>query len=197
MTAEPQVISAFLRQQFPDEVLASHQYRGDDTVVIKPGRMLEVFRFLRDEPRAAFTVLMDLAGVDYLAFGRAPSTAPSLATPSPLPYFMKPKAVAETWERGVGESLRFEVVYHLYSLPHNHRLRVRLPVDEREAAVDSVAGLWQSANWFEREVWDMYGIRFRGHPNLTRILMYDAFDGHPLRKDYPINKRQPLIGPKN
>ena len=92
---------------------------------------------------------------------------------------------------------RFEVVYHFYSLKWNHRLRLKIPVDEKNAEVDTLCDLWPSANWYEREVWDMFGIRFKGHPNLKRILMYDEFKGHPLRKDYPFNKRQPLVGPVN
>ncbi len=94
-------------------------------------------------------------------------------------------------------SPRFEVVYHLYSMARNHRLRIKVRVDLKDAVVPSVTSLWPVADWFEREVWDMFGIRFEGHPNLRRILMYEEFQGHPLRKDYPYNKRQPLIGPKN
>ena len=74
---------------------------------------------------------------------------------------------------------------------------MKIPLPEQKPEMDSVASLWGSADWFEREVWDMYGIRFHGHPNLKRILMYEGFEGHPLRKDYPVNKRQPLIGPVN
>ena len=92
---------------------------------------------------------------------------------------------------------RFEVVYHFYSLAKNHRLRLKVRVPEKDAVVPSLVPLWPIADWFEREVWDMFGIRFDGHPNLKRILMYEEFAGHPLRKDYPYNKRQPLIGPKN
>lgn len=92
---------------------------------------------------------------------------------------------------------RFEVVYHFYSLKHNHRIRVRALVSETDCTIDSLVSLWVGANWFEREAYDMYGIKFNGHPNLKRILLYEEFVGHPLRKDYPINKRQPLIGPKN
>ncbi len=92
---------------------------------------------------------------------------------------------------------RFEMVYHFYSLTKNHRLRVKVKVDEKDPMVPSLTRLWACADWFEREVWDMFGIRFDGHPNLKRILMYEEFQGHPLRKDYPYNKRQPLIGPKN
>jgi NADH-quinone oxidoreductase subunit C len=92
---------------------------------------------------------------------------------------------------------RFEVVYHLYSLARNHRLRVKVGVEEATCEVPSLVSLWPSANWMEREVWDMYGIRFAGHPDLRRILLYDEFEGHPLRKDYPKERRQPLIGPRN
>lgn len=92
---------------------------------------------------------------------------------------------------------RFEVVYHFYSLNHNHRFRVKIPVHEGDCILESLTPLWRTANWYEREVWDLYGIKFRGHPNLRRILLYEEFKGHPLRKDYPVNKRQPLIGPLN
>ena len=92
---------------------------------------------------------------------------------------------------------RFEVVYHFYSLAKNHRLRIKVRVDEKDPVVPTLTSLWPIADWFEREVWDMFGIRFDGHPNLKRILMYEEFVGHPLRKDYPYNKRQPLIRPRN
>ncbi len=87
---------------------------------------------------------------------------------------------------------RFDVVYHLYSVEHNHRLRIKLQVDDSEA-VPTATKLWPAADWYEREVWDLYGIKFAGHPNLKRIMMYEEFKGHPLRKDYPYDKRQPLI----
>jgi NADH-quinone oxidoreductase subunit C len=88
---------------------------------------------------------------------------------------------------------RFEVVYHLYSLRLNHRLRVKTPVPEQDPEVDSLTPLWKGANWMEREVWDLFGIRFRGHPDLRRVLLYEEFQGHPLRKDYPVNQCQPLV----
>jgi NADH-quinone oxidoreductase subunit C len=96
----------------------------------------------------------------------------------------------------LGRKPRFEVVYHLLSLPFNRRLRIKVPVEDGEPVVNSMTPFWGCANWLEREVWDMFGIRFAGHPGLKRILMYEEFEGHPLRKDYPIQKRQPLIGPK-
>ena len=96
----------------------------------------------------------------------------------------------------LGRKPRFTVVYHLLSLPFNRRLRLKADVDDGEPVLDSLTPWWGSANWLEREVWDMFGIRFAGHPNLKRILMYEEFQGHPLRKDYPVHKRQPRIGPK-
>jgi NADH-quinone oxidoreductase subunit C len=88
---------------------------------------------------------------------------------------------------------RFEVVYHLRALGRGHRLRVKVAAGESDPWVHSVAGLWKAADWLERECYDMFGIRFAGHPDLRRILLYDSFEGHPLRKDYPVNRRQPMV----
>jgi len=93
----------------------------------------------------------------------------------------------------LGRTPRFEVVYHLFSLPKNQRLRVKIGVSEPDPWVYSVLPLWKAANWLEREAWDMFGIRFVGHPDLRRILLYEQFVGHPLRKDYPVTQRQPII----
>jgi NADH-quinone oxidoreductase subunit C len=95
----------------------------------------------------------------------------------------------------LGEEPRFEVVYHLYSLEKKHRVRIKTRVPEEDPVIDSVIPVWAGADWYEREAYDMYGIVFRNHPNLKRILMYESFVGHPLRKDYPKAKRQPTIGP--
>ncbi len=95
----------------------------------------------------------------------------------------------------IGQAPRFEVVHHLYSTKHHHRLRLKARVPEKNPTIASVTPLWVGANWLERETYDMYGIRFSGHPDLRRIYLYDEFEGHPLRKDYPKEKRQPLIGP--
>jgi NADH-quinone oxidoreductase subunit C len=93
----------------------------------------------------------------------------------------------------LGRTPRFEVVSNLASSSRRHRLRVKIGVEESDPRGPSLTPLWKSANWLEREAFDMFGIRFDGHPDLRRILMYDAFEGHPLRKDYPFNRRQPLI----
>lgn len=88
---------------------------------------------------------------------------------------------------------RFEVVYHLLSISKLHRLRVKVFVPEQTPEIESVVSLWSGANFLEREAWDMYGVVFKGHPDLRRILMYDEFKGHPLRKDYPVQGKQPRI----
>jgi NADH-quinone oxidoreductase subunit C len=92
---------------------------------------------------------------------------------------------------------RFEVVYHLVSTRRVYRVRIKAPVPEEDASIASAVDLFRSANWMEREVWDLYGIRFEGHPDLRRILLYEEFEGYPLRKDYPKERRQPLVGPGN
>jgi NADH-quinone oxidoreductase subunit C len=97
----------------------------------------------------------------------------------------------------LGQEPRFEMVYHFYSVAGNRRLRIKARVPEEPAEIDSLVDVYASANWMEREVWDLYGIRFKGHPDLRRILLYEEFEGHPLRKDYPKEKRQPLVGPRN
>lgn len=145
-----------LKEKFGSLIIDSHNFRGDETVVIRREGVIEVFGFLKSE--LGFEFLMDITAVDYI--GREP---------------------------------RFEIVYHLYSFKNNNRLRVKVGVPESEAVVDSLMPLWSGANWFEREVYDMFGIKFSGHPDLRRILMYDEFQGHPLRKDYPLKKRQPRI----
>jgi NADH-quinone oxidoreductase subunit C len=95
------------------------------------------------------------------------------------------------------EGPRFEVVYHLLSTRRLERVRVKAGVPEAPCQIDSVVELWPAANWLEREVWDLYGIRFRNHPDLRRLLLYEEFEGFPLRKDYPKERRQPLLGARN
>jgi NADH-quinone oxidoreductase subunit C len=181
--------------RFPDAVSGSHSYRGDATVILRRDFLLDVARFLKEDPDVKMNFLMDITAVDYSAFGKRPapaffaSSGVALRPSSQIPD-------AEPWP-GPPSPSRFAVVYHFFSTAHKHRLRLVVPVDEASAEVDSLTSLWPGANWLEREVWDMFGIQFRGHPDLRRILMYDEFEGHPLRKDYPVKKRQPLIGPLN
>ena len=88
---------------------------------------------------------------------------------------------------------RFKIVYQLFSLKYNQRLTLKICLPPEDLELDSATGIWRSAICMEREIWDMFGIRFKNHPDLRRILLYDEFEGHPLRKDYPINKKQPCI----
>lgn len=95
----------------------------------------------------------------------------------------------------LGQTPRFEVVYHLYSIPLNHRVRIKVRVSEEDCVVPSAISLWKSADWFERETWEMFGVKFEGHPELKPLLLFEGFEGHPLRKDYPIEKRQKIPEP--
>jgi NADH-quinone oxidoreductase subunit C len=196
--------SELLRSRFPEAVLQIHSYRGDHTATVRPQNLLEIARFLKEDPALQMNFLMDLGAVDYLSFGkqtqpRGAFISSGVRVPQPMNVPDEaPWPERATLRQASGQAPdRFEVVYHFFSLPLLHRIRIKVPVSEQHPEVDSIASLWGSADWFEREVWDMFGIRFRGHPNLKRILMYEGFEGHPLRKDYPVNKRQPLIGPVN
>ena len=93
----------------------------------------------------------------------------------------------------LGREPRFEMVYHLLSLSTKHRLRIKVPLSEKNLSIESLSSAWKNANWLEREIYDMFGIRFYGHPDLRRLFMYDGFEGFPLRKDYPLGKSQPRI----
>ena len=155
-----------LRERLGAAIVDTHEFRGDATAVVDRAALVDALRFCRDEPALAFDVLMDLTAADYLRYP------------------------------GREDGPRFEVVYQLYSLEHHHRLRLKVCVDEDDPVVPTAVPLWPIANWLEREVWDMFGVRFEGHPDPRRLLMYEQFVGHALRKDYPINRRQPLIGPK-
>ena len=154
-----------LRARLGPAVVDTHDQHGDHTAVIERAALPDALSLCRDDPDLGFDVLMDLTAVDYQKYP------------------------------GREDGPRFEVVYHLYSIPHNHRVRIKVRVDEDDAVVPTAVPLWPIANWLEREVWDMFGVRFDGHPDPRRLLMYEEFVGHPLRKDYPIDRRQPLIGP--
>jgi len=192
--SEPACLSHVVAERFPDAVSATHFFRGDATVILRRESLLMVARFLKEDPALKMNFLVDLSAVDYSAFGKRP--APAFFASSGVAVKSSPQIPDEDPWPGPPDA-RFTVVYHFYSFVHKHRLRLVVPLQENDAEVDSLTPLWLGANWLEREVWDMFGIHFRGHPDLRRILMYDGFEGHPLRKDYPVNKRQPLIGPVN
>jgi NADH-quinone oxidoreductase subunit C len=146
-----------LKETFPNAVVATSDFRGDDTALVAREDIKAVCRYLRDDPELRFDLPTDLTCVDYL-----------------------------------GQEPRFEVVYHLYSTQKKHRIRLKCRVPEDDPVIDSVVEIWPGFNWSEREAYDLYGVRFIGHPDLRRILLYPEFVGHPLRKDYPKEGRQPL-----
>jgi NADH-quinone oxidoreductase subunit C len=140
-----------LKKQFPSEIMEVMEYRGDTTVVVKPGRIRDICRFLRDDPTVSFKYLSVIAGLDY----------------SP-------------------QSPRFAVAYNLYSHKNHDRLTLKAYLESDTApAIDSVTSVWSTADWHEREAFDLLGIKFKGHPDLRRILLPRDWKGHPLRKEYP------------
>ena len=148
-----------------------------------PGTLLGVCRTLRDAPDLKFEMLMDLAGIDYLHYGRDEW----LTTDSTRSGFSRGRFPQEA-PPDPGAAGRFGVVYNLLSIAHNRRLRLKVKCpDSAEPGVDSVIDIWASANWFEREAFDLFGIVFRGHPDLRRILTDYGFIGHPFRKDFPLS----------
>jgi NADH-quinone oxidoreductase subunit C len=194
MTRTDSLIQA-VRDRFPGAVTAAHSYRDDATVIVSREFLLDVARTLKEDQAFQMNFLMDLTAVDFSAYGS--KLSPAFFASSGIAVKPPEEIPDQAPWPGPPRQARFVVVYHFFSTRLKHRLRLEVPVDEADAEVNSLTSLWAGADWLEREVWDMFGIRFRGHPNLKRILMYEEFVGHPLRKDYPVNKRQPLIGPVN
>lgn len=153
-----------LQAVFGGAILETHSTLGDDTARVNPSRWREIAAFCKQDADLAFDMLIDLTAVDY-----------------------------------PDHEERLEVVMHLRSVRHGHRLRLKARIGEQELPttatpeIDSVTSVWAGANWLERECYDMFGVRFLGHPDMRRILMYPEFEGHPLRKDYPAQKTQPLV----
>jgi NADH-quinone oxidoreductase subunit C len=151
---------------------------GEVTAVLSAEGLVEAMRALRDRPELRFEILIDLCGVDYAAYG---------ATHPDLEYFGSDATPAEPLEPRKHPK-RFAAVYHLLSLAHNRRLRVRVfAADNAFPVLPSVIDVWPAANWYEREAFDFYGIVFAGHPDLRRILTDYGFIGHPFRKDFPLS----------
>ena len=157
-----------VKEAFPEARLRATSFRGEVSLIVEPKNLHEVMAFLRDDPACQYCFLSDVAGADYLGY------------PVPKPA-------------------RFGVIYNLISFAHDDRLFVKVYLEpsvptegiepDRALVVDSVTDLWPGAEWTEREVFDMYGIRFTNHPDLRRILTWEAFPAHPLRKDYPLRGR--------
>ena len=155
MSKDLNAVYEALKAKFADRVQAPPAMAaGESWIPVTPAAIQDVCRFLRDEPGLEFRELMNLSGVDNLDEKDATKSS-------------------------------YELVYHLHSMKHRHRatLKVVLPREDG-VSVPTISGLWPMADWAEREVWDLFGVRFEGHPDLRRILLPDDWQGHPLRKDY-------------
>ena len=151
MGSEPREVEK-VRERFGAALREVVYFRGEDTLVVAPESILEICRFLKEDPEMSFDLLVDVTGIHYL-------------------------------ER----EYSYEVVYHLLSLARRRRLRLRARLGEA-GEIDSVTSVWRGADWHEREAFDLVGIRFKGHPDLRRILMPEDFEGHPLRKDFALEQ---------
>jgi NADH-quinone oxidoreductase subunit C len=176
-----------LQNRFTGALNIQHAF-GETTMEIAPQDVLSVCRALHDEADFAFQELIDLCGVDYLAYGDV--------------EWETIDATGHGFSRGVTRILdgtpppgktgdnattrRFAVVYHLLSVKNNERLRVKVYLPNTEPVIDTVVNIWSSANWYEREAFDLYGILFKSHPDLRRLLTDYGFIGHPFRKDFPL-----------
>jgi NADH-quinone oxidoreductase subunit C len=161
------------------EDLARERARGELTLTVPRGQLIAVMKLLRERRALAFEECIDVCGVDYATYGQSEWVTGAAAN----------SGFGRGAHREVAEldpANRFAVVYHLLSITHNVRLRVKTFLDADRPMVDSVTHIWTSANWFEREAFDLYGIMFAGHPDLRRILTDYGFIGHPFRKDFPL-----------
>jgi NADH-quinone oxidoreductase subunit C len=185
MTDFYETLAARIDARFGTQVERIPSRCGELTYEVTRGSLVEVATVLRDEPEFGFEQLMDVCGVDYLSYGIDEWTTES-ATESGFSRGVERKYVVMD-ESDSFDPRRFAVVYHLLSLKNNSRLRLRVFTGgDNPPVVDSVVGVWNSANWFEREAFDLYGILFEGHPDLRRILTDYGFIGYPFRKDFPL-----------
>lgn len=186
-----QALSQTLASTFSSKLQSNVVANGEVTIEVSPADLISVCETLRDDAALKFEQLIDVCGVDYSEYGSVEWATESTSS----------TGFSRGVEPGVGARLRFgdapeyvntdrprfAAVYHLMSITHNHRLRVRAYCENDSVpVVPSVIELWPSANWFEREAFDLYGIIFESHPDLRRILTDYGFVGHPFRKDFPL-----------
>ena len=181
MTSSVETLTTSLSQRFTDALTDAHVACGQAVIELKPNQLLAVCQSLKDEETYSFEQLIDLCGVDYSTYGKA-----DWETQSTSDTGFSRGVSEDIFDDGAEARPRFAVVYHLLSIKHNHRLRIRCMIDETPAKIESVVNIWASANWYEREAFDLFGILFEGHPDLRRILTDYGFIGHPFRKDFPL-----------
>jgi len=180
-----ETLAARISERFGEKVVRVDSTCGELTFELSKADLLEVANVLQAETEFAVDQLIDVCGVDYLAYGEVEWKTES-ATESGYSRGVEREPVILD-ESDTFDSRRFAVVYHLLSVQHNVRLRLRVFTgEENPPIVPSLVGVWSSANWFEREAFDLFGILFEGHPDLRRILTDYGFIGHPFRKDFPL-----------
>ena len=173
MAADLNLLTTQLIDTFADKIVSLDNKLGELTMVVRAADIASVFVRLRDDPRFHFEQLTDLCGVDYSTYGSNLNIGGAYYKPAEDKSFYP---------------ARFAVVYHILSIKNNVRLRVRVFVeDDVMPMLDSVVDIWRSANWFEREAFDLFGIIFSGHPDLRRLLTDYGFVGNPFRKDFPLS----------
>jgi NADH-quinone oxidoreductase subunit C len=146
-----ELIPQKLKDKFPQVKFEFVDYRGDLSVKFSKENVVEICRFLKEDPELEFRLCEDVTAID--------------------------------WAK---RKNRFTVVYHIFTLKHNFRLRLKADVDDSDCSIDTVSGIWKTANWHERETYDMFGIKFNNHPDLRRMYMPEDFEYHPLRKEFPL-----------
>lgn len=185
MTDRYETLAARIDERFGEQMTRVPSSCGELTFVVDKDDLIEIATALRNEGDFGFEMLMDVCGVDYLNYGTDEWTTSSASgTGFSRGVEREPVILDEADEF---DPKRFAVVYHLLSLHHNQRLRLRIYTgSDNPPVVKSVVDIWNGANWFEREAFDLYGILFEGHPDLRRILTDYGFIGHPFRKDFPL-----------
>ncbi|MEX1201275.1 MAG: NADH-quinone oxidoreductase subunit C [Methylophaga sp.] len=168
-----------LQQHFQDALIECDYARGETTLYVDTEHLLSVGKALRDE--FAFSQLIDLCGVDYSVYG-----ASGWETKQASEHGYSRARESQDHSQSEVDGYRFAVVYHLLSIQHNQRLRLKVHLTAEDTLIDSVTGIWACADWYEREAFDLFGILFRGHNDLRRILTDYGFVGHPFRKDFPL-----------
>jgi NADH-quinone oxidoreductase subunit C len=179
-----ETLRAAIAQALPSQLLEVAKHPGELSYEVRADELLSVARLLRDQAPLKFEMCMDVCGVDYLLHGRDEWNTHSATSSG----FSRGVARGVPQARDLAPGRRFAVVYHLQSISLNQRLRLRVfCADDDAPMIDSVTAIWASADWFERETFDLFGILFKGHPDLRRLLTDYGFIGHPFRKDFPLS----------
>lgn len=186
MSETLETLAATCREALESAIVDLRISRGELTLEIKREQIVSACRMLRDHPKLAFEQLVDVCGVDYLSYGVAETDTSGQPPIQAVTGDESVPVISADGLPSLARPARFAAVYHLLSVKHNHRVRLRAWLDDEMPMVDSVVEIWASANWFEREAFDLFGIVFEGHPDLRRLLTDYGFIGYPFRKDFPL-----------